>query len=203
MSFISSFDIVSAVDEGWWGKAEDEEWRRPDIKIFLCIPASGADAAAVNPKGIKTILANGLITFFISGNPVFSNGPRSLPRNPPDYIILDIWAFDNVISVDKQFSKTIRRFATCLLINNNLRRKFVSSSPTIFDDNLKTISVSFFIADFNLSSCEFNSLTLKLLYCVILYRSKLNHSMKLNSIVLTKLLQFLVKSLTQFLLLLQ
>ena len=57
--------------------------------IFLCIPASAADAAAVNPKGIKTLLANGLITLFNKGNPVFSNGPRSLPRHPTDYTILD------------------------------------------------------------------------------------------------------------------
>ena len=57
--------------------------------IFLCILASAADAAAVNPKGIKTLLAYGLITFDIKGNPVFSNGPNSLPRNPPDCIILD------------------------------------------------------------------------------------------------------------------
>ena len=35
-------------------------------KIFLCIPASAADAAAVNPKGIKTLLANGLITFLLA-----------------------------------------------------------------------------------------------------------------------------------------
>ena len=35
------------------------------------------------------LLANGLIAFFISGNPVFSNGPRSLPRKYPDYITLD------------------------------------------------------------------------------------------------------------------
>ena len=41
--------------------------------FFLCIPADAADAAAVNPKGINTLLANGLITFFIHGNPVFSN----------------------------------------------------------------------------------------------------------------------------------
>ena len=61
----------------------------PDPNIFLCIPASAADAAAVNPKGIKTLLANGLITFFIDGNPAFSNGPSNLPKNPPDYIILD------------------------------------------------------------------------------------------------------------------
>ena len=28
----------------------------PDPKIFLCIPASASDAAALNPKGIKTLL---------------------------------------------------------------------------------------------------------------------------------------------------
>ena len=72
MSFISSFDITSVVV--------------PDPQIFLCIPASAADTAAVNLEGIKTLLANGLITFFINGNPVFSNRPQSLPRNPPDSI---------------------------------------------------------------------------------------------------------------------
>ena len=40
----------------------------PDANIFLCIPASAADAAAVSPKGINTLLANGVITFFINGN---------------------------------------------------------------------------------------------------------------------------------------
>ena len=49
---------------------------------------SVADAAAVNPNGIKTFLVNGLSTFPIKGNPVFSNGPKSLPQNPPDYPIL-------------------------------------------------------------------------------------------------------------------
>ena len=51
---------------------------------FFCIPASAADAAAANPNGIKTLLANGLLTFFINGHPVFNDGPRSLPRNQPD-----------------------------------------------------------------------------------------------------------------------
>ena len=45
--------------------------------FFLCIPASAGAAAAVNPKGIKTLLANGLITFFINDNPGFSNGPSN------------------------------------------------------------------------------------------------------------------------------
>ena len=45
MSFISSFEIIKIV---LW----------PDPNIFLSIPASAADAAAVNPNGIKTLLAN-------------------------------------------------------------------------------------------------------------------------------------------------
>ena len=75
MSSISSLDIISVV--------------YLDPKIFLCIPASAPYAATVSPNGIKTLLANGLITFFINGSPVFNNGRRSQPRNPPDFIILD------------------------------------------------------------------------------------------------------------------
>ena len=51
MSSISSSDIISVVV--------------PGSKILLCIPASAADAAAVNPDGIKTLLDNGLITFLL------------------------------------------------------------------------------------------------------------------------------------------
>ena len=94
MSFISPFDIISIVLLSCKG---EEEWWRPDPKTFLCIPASAADAAALNPNGIKTLLAHGLITFFINGNPDFSNGPRNLP----DCIILNIWDLDSLISVDK------------------------------------------------------------------------------------------------------
>ena len=113
----------------------------PDHKIFLCITASAADAAAVNPKGIKTLLANGLITFFINGNPVFSYGARSLPRNPSDCIILDIWVFDNLISIYDLWAKALRRFATFLLVNNNSGGKLILSSESsiIFDNNLKKL----------------------------------------------------------------
>ena len=61
----------------------------PKPSKFLWIPASVAFVAAVNPNGYKTLLANGLSTFFINGKLVFSNGPRGLPRNPPDCTILD------------------------------------------------------------------------------------------------------------------
>ena len=130
---------------------------------------SDDDATAVNPKGITTLLANGLNTFFINGSPVFNNGSRSLPRNPPNCTILDNWVFDNLISVEEIFSKALQRFGTCLLVINNFWGKLISSSPTILCVNLKTTSVSIFIADFNLSSCEFDSFTFKLFYCVILY----------------------------------
>ena len=146
------------------------------LRFFFCIPTSAADAAAVNPNGIKTLLANGLITFFIKGNPVFSHGVRSLPRNPPGCIILDNWIFDSVISVDHLFAKPLPRFATCLLVDTNFCGKLNLSSELtiIFDDNLKndnlkTTSVSFFIAYFNSSSCEFDSFTFKILYWDILH----------------------------------
>ena len=67
----------------------------PELNILLWIAASVADAAPVNPNGIKMLLANGLSTFSIKGNAVFSMGPTSLPKNPPDWPILCNWVFDN------------------------------------------------------------------------------------------------------------
>ena len=49
---------------------------------------SVADAADISLDGIQTLLAIGLSTFCIIGNPVFSNGPKSLPKNPPGCTIL-------------------------------------------------------------------------------------------------------------------
>ena len=60
---MSLFDIISVV------------WP-PDRNIFLCIPASAADAAAVNPKGINTPLTNGVITLSI--NTPLANGVITL-----------------------------------------------------------------------------------------------------------------------------
>ena len=57
---------------------------------------------------LKHPLANGLITFFINGKPVFNNGPSNLPRNPPDCVMLDNWVFDNLISTDKWFAKALK-----------------------------------------------------------------------------------------------
>ena len=55
--FISSFKILNVV------VCEGKSKGQPDPNIFLEIVASLDDAAAVNPNGIKTLLANGLSTF--------------------------------------------------------------------------------------------------------------------------------------------
>ena len=41
------------------------------------------------------LLANGLGTFPIKGKPVFSNGPKCLPKYSPNYPILCNRVFDN------------------------------------------------------------------------------------------------------------
>ena len=74
ISFISSLEIINIV--------------KPDPDIFLSIAASVANAATINPNGSKAFLANVLSTFSIKGYPVFSNSPKSLPKNPADYPIL-------------------------------------------------------------------------------------------------------------------
>ena len=64
--------------------------------------------------------ANDLSTFPIKGKPVFSNGPKSLPKNPPDCPILCSWVFDSFILAEELFAKALRSLKTCVLVNNNL-----------------------------------------------------------------------------------
>ena len=99
MSSLSSFDIIGVVVP------------KPKIFFIYYIPVSAADdAAAVNPNGVKTLLGDGWIIFFIVGNPVFSNGRRSLWKNPPDCNILDDWVFEFLILTDELFTKDFQRF---------------------------------------------------------------------------------------------
>ena len=59
----------------------------PDWKVFSWIATSVAEAAAVNPNGIKTLFANSVSTFFINGKPADINGLRKL-RNPPLWLLV-------------------------------------------------------------------------------------------------------------------
>ena len=86
ISFISSLEIINVI--------------LPDSNIFLWIVTSDAEATFVNPNVIETLLAN---TFPIKGNPLFSNGPRSLPKS----LILCDWVFDNFILAKELFSKVL------------------------------------------------------------------------------------------------
>ena len=54
-----------------------------ELLIFFRIAASLGNTAFVNRIGIKTVLANGLSTFFIDGSTAFSNGLKSLSRTYP------------------------------------------------------------------------------------------------------------------------
>ena len=157
ISFISSFEVINVVV--------------PDPNIFLWIAGSVADAAAVHPNGIKTLLANGLSKFPIKDNPVFSNDPKSLTKNTANYPILNNWVFDNFILAEELFVKALQSFETSVLVNNNLCGKLFSSleSPIKLDEIFKVTSALFFVPDFNLLSCELGNFTFKGLYWVILY----------------------------------
>ena len=62
----------------------------------------------------------GLSTVPIKGSPVFSNGPKSLPKNPPACPMLCNWVFDNFILDKILLAKALRSLETCVLVNNNL-----------------------------------------------------------------------------------
>ena len=47
---------------------------------------------------------------------VFSNGPRSQPKNLLNCTILDSWVLDNFILVDNLFAKALRRLETCVSV---------------------------------------------------------------------------------------
>ena len=83
-----------------------------------------ADATVVNDNGIKTLLANCLITFPIKGNPVFSNGPESLPKNPHDCSISCNWAFDNFILAEESFANALKSLGPSVLVNKNLEGNY-------------------------------------------------------------------------------
>ena len=102
----------------------------PDPKAFLWIAVSVADAAAVNPDGIKTLLANDL---------VFSNCTKSLPKNPPDFPISCNWVFDNFVLADEPFVKALQSPETYVLVNNSFCGKVFSSleSLTTFNKSFK------------------------------------------------------------------
>ena len=95
--------------------------------MLFSIPASvdAAAAAAVNPEGIKALLANSLSTFSIKDKPVFTIDSKSLPKNPHNFNILDSSVFKKSMSTTDPFVKFSQIFKTCVLMNNNSFGKLV------------------------------------------------------------------------------
>ena len=134
ISFISTLEIIVVV-----GFAKTEGLKAsirghvPDQNIFLWITASVVDAAAVYPNGIKKLLPSGLSAFLFKGNLVFSNGPKSLPRNPSDCPILYNWVFDNCLLAEELFAKALRSLETCVLAwNYNTNRNNTFENPLLY-----------------------------------------------------------------------
>ena len=69
---------------------------------------------------------------------------------------------------DESILKALLRITTCLQ-STKYQSKLVSSSPIIFDDNIRLISVAFFGADFILFSCETDKFIFVVFYGVILH----------------------------------
>ena len=97
------------------------------------------------------VLTNGLSTFPIKGNPIFSND-QSLPKNPPDCPILCNRVFDNITLAEWPFAKVLKGFESYVLVNKNLCGKLFSSlePQKTFNEIFKVTSAPFFIANFNL-----------------------------------------------------
>ena len=152
----------------------------PIQTFFLWIAASAADSAAVNPNGIASF--NGLSVFPIKDNSVFSNGPKSLPKNSPDCLTLCNWVFDNFILAEEFFVKALLSVETCVLVYNNLCRKLFSSLelPATYDEIFKVTLVPLFIPDFNSLSCELDNFMFKMLYIEPFYTNIILKKIKLQ-----------------------
>ena len=83
--------------------------------------------------------------FFIKSNPVFSNGPKNLPKNFSDCPILCNRFFDNFILANELFAKALQSFETCVLVNISLCGKLVSllRSPTTLMKVLMSLQYNF------------------------------------------------------------
>ena len=128
--------------------------------VFFLIPESIAVAAAVISNGAKTFFAKEIASFI--------NGPANLlnndPKNPPDWIILEVCALESFKSVDILLLKAFQNFVFCLVVNND------SGGISFILNTLKLIlkvPVLFLTAVFSFFSWVPDNLTFTLLYLTI------------------------------------
>ena len=88
-----------------------------------------------------------------------------MPKTPPGCTMLDSCIVENIILAIEPFVKSLRMFETCVLVNNDLYQKFISSLELQIkiDEWFKVTSVPFFISDLTLCSCELDNFPFKML----------------------------------------
>ena len=94
-SFISSFEIINVVI--------------PDPNIFLYIAASVPDAAAINPNGIKTLLANGFNTFLLTAIQFLVMVLKFYPKILLIFLLYATEYFNNFILAEELLYKPSKR----------------------------------------------------------------------------------------------
>ena len=96
----------------------------PDPKIFFWIVASATETAFANPNGIKTLLDNGVYTFFINGKTAAidnTDDPRKLENPPSCLIVFPTVPFNKIPLFSKDLLSFIISFTSL----------FVSVSPEL------------------------------------------------------------------------
>ena len=66
---------------------------------YFWIPRSITETGAVIPNDVKTFFAKGIATFKNG----LANSLNNDPINPPDWIILEIWALESFKSIDNYY----------------------------------------------------------------------------------------------------
>ena len=119
----------------------------------------------VDPNSINTLLVISLNKFFFNDNSAFVNSPRSLPRNPLDYIILGSWVFEHFMLTYLQ-----KPCKDLLLVYQSATvYEEVLLLLLILDDNFRVTPFAFLIAGFKLFSCEADNSAFTMLFWVNLY----------------------------------
>ena len=110
-----------------------------------------------------------LFLFLMELTATFISGPASLlnndPKNPPDWIILEIWALESFKSANILLLNAFLRFVFCLVVKNNSWG--TSFSSNIFQFILRVVPVVYSTVFFSFFSCVSVNFMFTLLYSTI------------------------------------
>ena len=166
-SLLHSFEtLLRCSNKTSWRHTTETSWRR-SIKMSLgswfgtYLPRSWDVQRDVVPTSPRRLNAGWTATFI--------NVPANLlnkdPNNPPDWIILEIWALESFVSACILLSNAFLSYAFCVVVNNDSWGRSFSSN--IFKLLLKVVPVLFLTAVFSFFSCVSVNFTFSLLYSTI------------------------------------